>query len=65
MQPAIDALEQAVALDPGLADAHFALASAYAQLSQFKRAATALGRGLEFDPQNTTARRMLEAFRNR
>jgi tetratricopeptide (TPR) repeat protein len=64
-QPAIDALNRAVALDPGLADANFALASIYAQLNQVKQAAAALERGLEFAPQNTGARRMLETFRHR
>ena len=39
----------------------FALASAYGQLGDTERAIAALKRGLEFDPHNAAARRLLES----
>jgi len=63
-QSAVDAFERAVELDPGLAAAHFGLADAYAKLGRLDQAAAVLERGLEFDPRNAAARRMLDALRH-
>jgi cytochrome c-type biogenesis protein CcmH/NrfG len=52
-----------VELDPRLATAHFTLAEAYARTQRPHDAAAALERGLEFDPGNALARRMLESLR--
>jgi tetratricopeptide (TPR) repeat protein len=56
----VSAYERAVALDPGLADAWFALARASGQLGNRDKAIEALRRGLEFNPANQGARAALE-----
>ena len=60
VSPAIDALEKALALDPSLADASFLLANAYAAQNRFTDAVRAVKQGMEFDPRNPQAQRLLE-----
>jgi Tfp pilus assembly protein PilF len=61
VQPAIESVRQALAIDPGLAEAYFVLGRAYGTIGQMDSAAAAIRRGLEFDPQNAAGRSLLQA----
>ena len=63
--PAIDALEKAVSIDPSLATASFLLASAYAAQNRVADAVRAAKQGMEFDPGNPQAQRLLEDLERR
>lgn len=63
LSQAVQVLEQAVKLDPQLADAHFALGHAYFDQRQYKNAIRGFQRAYELNPKDDEARDMLALAR--
>jgi len=61
-EPAAQALEKSIAIDPGWAAAHFSLGLSYLELDRLAPAETRLARAIELDPANKEAHAALSTL---